>query len=135
MEVIIKCATISLSAITIIILTISFIVNCMIDKTIKYMECLNLENPADFEAAVTLCYGEPVEVYDNATLLCTEQYAQTDEAIIVYDFSKWKDDRIIGITGIHKNARIDENGEPRISIVPNQKVCKYEDGSIIWLQK
>ena len=135
MEIIIKCAIISLSVIIMIAFMISFIPNRMIDKTIKYIECLNLEDPADFEAAVALCYGEPVEVYDNATLLCTEQYAQTNEIIMIYDFSKWEDSRIIGITGIHKDAQIDEDEEPYINIVPNQKVCKYEDGSIIWLRK
>lgn len=33
---------------------------------------------------------------------------------------------------MHPNVRLDEDGAPRINIIPKQKVFRYEDGTILW---
>lgn len=90
----------------------------------------NLEDVENFKAAVQLVYGDPVETWEDALLICSEQ--KSDEKAIIYDFSRWDDKKIIGVISMHPNVRLDKDGEPRINIVPKQKVFRYEDGTILW---
>lgn len=90
----------------------------------------NLEDAENFKAAVKLTYGDPVEIWEDALLICSEQ--KSNEKAIIYDFSRWDDKKIIGVISMHPNARLDEDGDPRINIVPKQKVFRYEDGTILW---
>lgn len=91
---------------------------------------LNLNNAEDFKAAVKLTYGDPVESWEDALIICSEQIAK--EKSIVYDFSRWDDKKIIGVISMHPDVTMDEDGNPRINIVPKQKVFRYKDGTIIW---
>lgn len=90
----------------------------------------NLEDVENFKAAVKLAYGDPVETWEDALLICSEQ--KSNERAIIYDFSRWDDKKIIGVVLIHPNVQVDEDGEPRINIVPKQKVFRYKDGTILW---
>lgn len=90
----------------------------------------NLEEAENFKAAVKLVYGDPIEIWEDALLICSEQ--KSNEKAIIYDFSRWDDKKIIGVVSKHPNVRLDEDGEPRINIVPKQKVFRYEDGTILW---
>ena len=90
----------------------------------------NLEEAENFKAAVKLTYGDPVETWEDALLICSEQ--KSNEKAIIYDFSRWDDKKIIGVISAHPNARLDEDGAPRINIIPKQKVFRYKDGTILW---
>ena len=90
----------------------------------------NLEEAENFKAAVKLTYGDPVETWEDALLICSEQ--KSNEKAIIYDFSRWDDKKIIGVISVHPNARLDEDGAPRINIIPKQKVFRYKDGTILW---
>ncbi len=90
----------------------------------------NLEDAENFKAAVKMVYGDPVETWEDALLICSEQ--KSNEQAIIYDFSRWDDKKIIGVISMHPNVRLDKDGEPRINIVLKQKVFRYEDGTILW---
>lgn len=92
------------------------------------MSNLDLEQPNDFKAAVKMVYGNPVEIYDNALIICTERWSK--EKSIIYDFSMWDTKKIIGVISMHPN--VNNNEEPRINIIPKQKVFRYKDGTILW---
>lgn len=115
---------------TLITIVARLILNKWLQNLHLYVESLDLDKPADFKAAIQMVYGDPVEIYDNALLVCTERWAE--EKTIIYDFSMWDTKKIIGITSMHPNVTYDDDEEPRISIVPKQKVFRYKDGTILW---
>ena len=120
--------------VAICITIISLVARIFLYKHIQRMQQrltnLNLNNAEDFKAAVKLTYGDPVESWEDALIICSEQIAK--EKSIVYDFSRWDDKKIIGVISAHPNVKMDEDGKPRINIVPKQKVFRYKDGTIIW---
>lgn len=113
---------------------ISFIARIFVYKHIKQVQqrltSLNLNNTEDFKAAVKITYGDPVESWEDALIVCSEQIAEKQS--VVYDFSRWDDKKIIGVISMHPDVKMDEDGKPRINIVPKQKVFRYKDGTIIW---
>lgn len=125
-----------ISIIAVVFYLINMIMRIAIYKYIQKLEYRlknlsdNLEETENFKAAIKLVYGDPVETWEDALLICSEQ--QSDEKAIIYDFSRWEDKKIIGIISMHPNVRLDEDGNPRINIVPKQKVFRYEDGTILW---
>lgn len=120
--------------VAICITIISLVARIFLYKHIQRMQQrltnLNLNNAEDFKAAVKLTYGDPVESWEDALIICSEQIAK--EKSIVYDFSRWDDKKIIGVISMHPDVTMDEDGNPRINIVPKQKVFRYKDGTIIW---
>ena len=118
------------SCVILITMTIKLILNKRLQHLQHFIESLDLDKPTDFKAAIKIAYGDPVEIYDNALLVCTERWAE--EKAMVYDFSMWETKKIIGITSMHPNVTYDDDEEPRISIVPKQKVFRYKDGTILW---
>lgn len=122
------------SIIALCVILIAIVIKLILKKRLQqlqqYIESLDLNKPADFKAAIKLVYGDPVEIYDNALLVCTERWAE--EKAMIYDFSMWDTKKIIGITSMHPNVTYDDDEEPRISIVPKQKVFRYKDGTILW---
>ena len=113
---------------------ISFIARIFVYKHIKQVQQrltnLNLNNAEDFKAAVKMTYGDPVESWEDALIVCSEQLSEKQS--VVYDFSRWDDKKIIGVISMHPDVKMDEDGTPRINIVPKQKVFRYKDGTIIW---
>ena len=122
------------SIIALCVILIAIVIKLILKKRLQqlqqYIESLDLNKPADFKAAIKIVYGDPVEIYDNALLVCTERWAE--EKAMIYDFSMWDTKKIIGITSMHPNVTYDDDEEPRISIVPKQKVFRYKDGTILW---
>ena len=122
------------SIIALCVILIAIVIKLILKKRLQqlqqYIESLDLNKPADFKAAIKIVYGDPVEIYDNALLVCTERWAE--EKTMIYDFSMWDTKKIIGITSMHPNVTYDDDEEPRISIVPKQKVFRYKDGTILW---
>ena len=120
--------------VAICITIISLVARIFLYKHIQRMQQrlmnLNLNNAEDFKAAVKLTYGDPVESWEDALIICSEQLAK--EKSIIYDFSRWDDKKIIGVVSMHPDVTMDEDGNPRINIVPKQKVFRYKDGTIIW---
>ena len=124
----------TVAIVAICITIISLIARICLYKHIKNMQQrlanLNLNNAEDFKAAVKMTYGDPVESWEDALIICSEQIAKKQS--IVYDFSRWDDKKIIGVISMHPDVTMDEDGKPRINIVPKQKVFRYKDGTIIW---
>lgn len=124
----------TVAIVAICITIISLIARICFYKHIKNMQQrlanLNLNNAEDFKAAVKMTYGDPVESWEDALIICSEQIAKKQS--IVYDFSRWDDKKIIGVVSMHPDVTLDEDGKPRINIVPKQKVFRYKDGTIIW---
>ena len=122
------------SIIALCVILIAIVIKLILKKRLQqlqqYIESLDLDKPTDFKAAIKIVYGDPVEIYDNAFLVCTERWAE--EKAMIYDFSMWDTKKIIGITSMHPNVTYDDDEEPRISIVPKQKVFRYKDGTILW---
>lgn len=120
--------------VAICITIISLVARIFLYKRIQRMQQrltnLNLNNAEDSKVAVKLTYGDPVESWEDALIICSEQIAK--EKSIVYDFSRWDDKKIIGVISMHPDVTMDEDGNPRINIVPKQKVFRYKDGTIIW---
>ena len=116
--------------ITIISLVARILLYKRIQNTHQQLVNLNLNNNEDFKAAVKMVYGDPVESWEDALIICSEQIAE--QRSIVYDFSRWDDKKIIGVMFMHPNAKTDEDDNPRINIIPKQKVFQYKDGTIIW---
>lgn len=107
--------------------------NIFIRCYVKKLENLkfNLEDSDQFLQAAEIVFGPVEETFKDATLLVTEQYSP--EKVMIYDFSKWEDDKIIGVTAMHEEVSQNEE-EERMSIVPNQTVCRFKDGTILWIK-
>lgn len=131
MGVIGKIILILLAAFGIFVLLFNIIFEIWVRRKIREMDNFDLDKPTDFLKAAELCFGPVVEKFEGATLLLLEQYAP--EQTMVYDFSKWEDSKIIGVTAMHKDAQLNEDGEERMGIVPNQTICKFKDGTILWV--
>lgn len=132
MGVIGKIILILLAAFGIFILVFNIIFEIWARRKIKEMDSLDLDKPNDFLKAAEICFGSVEEKFEGATLLLLEQYAP--EQTMIYDFSKWKDSKIIGVTAMHKDVKVDEDGDERLGIVPNQTVCRFKDGTVLWVQ-
>ena len=132
MRVIGKIILILLAAFGIFILVFNIIFEIWARRKIKEMDSLDLDKPNDFLKAAEICFGPVEEKFEGATLLLLEQYAP--EQTMIYDFSKWKDSKIIGVTAMHKDVKVDEDGDGRLGIVPNQTVCRFKDGTVLWVQ-
>lgn len=131
MGVIGKIILILFAAFGIFVLLFNIIFEIWVRHKVKEMDDFDLDKPTDFLKAAELCFGPVVKKFEGATLLLLEQYAP--EQTMVYDFSKWEDSKIIGVTAMHKDAKPDKNGEERMGIVPNQTICKFKDGTVLWV--
>ena len=131
MGVIGKIILILLAAFGLFILAFNIIFEIWVRRKLKEMDNFDLNKPDDFLKAAELCFGPAEERFEGATLLLLEQYAP--EQTIIYDFSKWESSKIIGVTMMHKDAKNDEDDEGRLGIVPNQTVCRFKDGTVLWL--
>lgn len=111
----------------------SIIGNIFIKWYAKKFESLefDLEDSDQFLQAAEIVFGPVEETFEDATLLITEQYSP--EKFMIYDFSKWEDDKIIGVIAMHEEVSQNEE-EERMSIVPNQTVCRFKDGTILWIK-
>lgn len=128
MGVIGKIILIILAAFGILILIFNIIFEIWARRKLKEIDNFDLDKPSDFLKAAEICFGPVEERFEGATLLLLEQYAP--EQTTIYDFSKWKDSKIIGITAMHKDVKIDDE---RLGIVPNQTVCRFKDGTVLWV--
>lgn len=128
MGVIGKIILIILAAFGVLILTFNIIFEIWARRKLKEIDNFDLDKPSDFLKAAEICFGPVEERFEGATLLLLEQYAP--EQTTIYDFSKWKDSKIIGITAMHKDVKIDDE---RLGIVPNQTVCRFKDGTVLWV--
>lgn len=131
MGVIGKIILILLAAFGIFILVFNIIFEIWVRRKLKEMDDLDLDKPSDFLKAAELCFGPVEERFEGATLLLLEQYAP--EQTTIYDFSKWQDSKIIGVTVMHKDVDINEDNDGRLGIVPNQTVCRFKDGTVLWV--
>lgn len=131
MGVIGKIILILLAAFGLFILAFNIIFEIWVRRKLKEMKNFDLDKPNDFLKAAKLCFGPVEERFEGATLLLLEQYAP--EQTMIYDFSKWKDNKIIGVTTMHKDVKVDEDGDGRLGIVPNQTVCRFKDGTVLWV--
>lgn len=102
-------------------------------KKLEFLENLefDLEDSDQFLQAAEIVFGPVEETFEDATLLITEQYSP--EKVMIYDFSKWEDSKIIGVIAMHEEVPQNEE-EERMSIVPNQTVCRFKDGTILWIK-
>ena len=105
-----------------------------INKQLKRLDNLNLNNTEDFKTAVQTVYGNPTELFEDATIIATKIQAADGTKAMAYDFSRWKDKKYIGITFISPDPATKEDGIPYLAIIPHQKVYRYKDGTIIWSQ-
>lgn len=107
--------------------------NIFISWYAKKLENLefDLEDSDQFLQAAEIVFGPVEETFKDATLLVTEQYSP--EKVMIYDFSKWEDNKIIGVTTMHEEVSQNKE-EERMSIVPNQTVCRFKDGTILWIK-
>lgn len=131
MGVIGKIILILLAAFGIFVLLFNIIFEIWVRHKLKEMDNFDLDKPSDFLKAAEMCFGPVEERFEGATLLLLEQYAP--EQTMIYDFSKWEDSKIIGVTAMHKDVKVDENGDGRLGIVPNQTVCRFKDGTVLWV--
>ena len=131
MGVIGKIILILLAAFGLFILAFNIIFEIWVRRKLKEMDDLDLDKPNDFLKAAEMCFGPVEERFEGATLLLLEQYAP--EQTMIYDFSKWEDSKIIGVTAMHKDVKVDEDGDGRLGIVPNQTVCRFKDGTVLWV--
>lgn len=131
MGVIGKIILILLAAFGIFVLAFNIIFEIWVRRKIKEIDNFDLDKPSDFLKAAEMCFGPVEERFEGATLLLLEQYAP--EQTMIYDFSKWEDSKIIGVTAMHKDVKVDENGDGRLGIVPNQTVCRFKDGTVLWV--
>jgi hypothetical protein len=102
-------------------------------KKLKALENLDLNKSEDFIKAAEICYGKIQEVFDDVTLLIVEQYAPNGQTMI-YDFSRYEDLKVVGLTAMHNGVKEEDNEEGRTAIVPHQKICRFEDGTLLWVQ-
>lgn len=131
MGVIGKIILILLAAFGVFVLAFNIIFEIWVRRKIKEMDNFDLDKPSDFLKAAEMCFGPIEERFEGATLLLLEQYAP--EQTMIYDFSKWEDSKIIGVTAMHKDVKVDEDGDGRLGIVPNQTVCRFKDGTVLWV--
>lgn len=131
MGVIGKIILIILAAFGLFVLAFNIIFEIWVRHKIKEIDNFDLDKPIDFLKAAEMCFGPVEEKFEGATLLLLEQYAP--EQAMIYDFSKWKDSKIIGVTAMHKDVKVDEDGDGRLGIVPNQTVCRFKDGTVLWV--
>lgn len=124
-----KVVVIALAAFGLLTLIFNITFEIWVRRKLKKMNNFDLDKPSDFLKAAEMCFGPVEERFENATLLILEQYAP--EQAVVYDFSKWKESKIIGVTAMHKNVKSDEDG---VGIAPNQTVCRFKDGTVLWIQ-
>lgn len=131
MGVIGKIILILLAAFGIFVLLFNIIFEIWVRRKLKEIDSFDLDKPSDFLKAAEMCFGPVEEKFEGATLLLLEQYAP--EQAMIYDFSKWEDSKIIGVTAMHKDVKVDEDGDGRLGIVPNQTVCRFKDGTVLWV--
>lgn len=131
MGVVGKIILIILAAFGLFVLAFNIIFEIWVRRKLKEMDNFDLDKPSDFLKAAELCFGPVEERFEGATLLLLEQYAP--EQTMIYDFSKWEDSKIIGVTAMHKDVKVDEDGNGRLGIVPNQTVCRFKDGTVLWV--
>ena len=131
MGVIGKIILIILAAFGILVLAFNIIFEIWVRRKLKEMDNFDLDKPSDFLKAAEICFGPVEERFEGATLLLLEQYAP--EQAMIYDFSKWEDSKIIGVTAMHKDVKVNEDGDERLGIVPNQTVCRFKDGTVLWV--
>lgn len=131
MGVIGKIILIILAAFGILVLAFNIIFEIWVHHKLKEMDNFDLDKPSDFLKAAEICFGPVEERFEGATLLLLEQYAP--EQAMIYDFSKWEDSKIIGVTAMHKDVKVNEDGDERLGIVPNQTVCRFKDGTVLWV--
>lgn len=131
MGVIGKIILILLAAFGIFVLLFNIIFEIWVRRKLKEIDNFDLDKPSDFLKAAEMCFGPVEERFEGATLLLLEQYAP--EQAMIYDFSKWEDSKIIGVTAMHKDVKVDEDGDGRLGIVPNQTVCRFKDGTVLWV--
>lgn len=131
MGVIGKIILIILAAFGILVLAFNIIFEIWVRRKIKKIDNFDLDKPSDFLKAAEICFGPVEERFEGATLLLLEQYAP--EQAMIYDFSKWEDSKIIGVTAMHKDVKVNEDGDERLGIVPNQTVCRFKDGTVLWV--
>lgn len=131
MGVIGKIILILLAAFGIFVLVFNIIFEIWVRRKLKEIDGFDLDKPNDFLKAAEMCFGPVEERFEGATLLLLEQYAP--EQTMIYDFSKWEDSKIISVTAMHKDVKIDEDGDERLGIVPNQTVCRFKDGTVLWV--
>ena len=131
MGVIGKIILIILAAFGLFVLAFNIIFEIWVRHKLKEMDNFDLDKPSDFLKAAEICFGPVEERFEGATLLLLEQYAP--EQAMIYDFSKWEDSKIIGVTAMHKDVKVNEDGDERLGIVPNQTVCRFKDGTVLWV--
>ena len=131
MGVIDKIILIILAAFGLFVLAFNIIFEIWVRRKLKEMDNFDLDKPSDFLKAAEICFGPVEERFEGATLLLLEQYAP--EQAMIYDFSKWEDSKIIGVTAMHKDVKVNEDGDERLGIVPNQTVCRFKDGTVLWV--
>lgn len=131
MGVIGKIILILLAAFGIFVLLFNIIFEIWVRRKLKEIDSFDLDKPSDFLKAAEMCFGPVEEKFEGATLLLLEQYAP--EQAMIYDFSKWEDSKIIGVTAMYKDVKVDEDGDGRLGIVPNQTVCRFKDGTVLWV--
>ena len=128
MEVIGKIILITLATFGIFVLLFNIAFEIWVRRKLKEIDNFDFDEPKDFLKAAEMCFGPVEEKFEGATLLLLEQYAP--EQTMIYDFSKWEDSKIIGVTAMHKDAKVDDE---RFGIVPNQIVCRFKDGTVLWV--
>ena len=131
MGIIGKIILILLAAFGLFILAFNIIFEIWVRRKLKEIDDFDLDKPNDFLKAAELCFGPVEEKFEGATLLLLEQYAP--EQTVIYDFSKWENSKIIGVTMKHKDVKHDEDDESHLGIVPNQTVCRFKDGTVLWV--
>ena len=87
-----------------------------IKQRLKNLTGSNLKEAENFKAAVKMIYGEPVKIWKDALLICSEQ--ESNEPAIAYDFSHWDNKKIIGVIALKPHIQLDEEGNARIGVVP-----------------
>lgn len=128
MGVIGKIVLIILATFGIFVLAFNIVFEIWMRRKLKEINNFDLDKPSDFLKAAEMCFGPVEEKFEGATLLLLEQYAP--EQTMIYDFSKWEDSKIIGVTAMHKDVKIDDEC---LGIVPNQTVCRFKDGTVLWV--
>ena len=91
------------------------------------------KNPKEMMGYYFKHYAE--ESYPCTLLLAIKEGADFDGSI--YDFSKYEESNIIGLTEYktttESNGKYEDyDGEPITALLPNQKIYKMKDGSYTW---
>jgi hypothetical protein len=93
----------------------------------------SLEDPESYARAAEFCFGKIIESYKGVTLILHRIHSQ-NESSIIYDFSKYEESNIIGITALCPDyEEFDEDNDYKsYSIVVDQIIDRYEDGTMVW---